>query len=144
MTIEELLAREEIRRTLAAYNIAGDRARAEELAATFTEDGILEVPGARHEGRDTILQWIRGIGRSSDAAEITKATFVRHHITTCHIELTGRETATARTYFAVFTDIGPDHCGFYSDIFRKEGDRWLITHRKARLDWKSPQSTFTA
>ena len=28
------------------------------------------------------------------------------------------------------------------DIFRKEGDQWLIAHRKIRVDWRSPDSLF--
>jgi hypothetical protein len=27
-------------------------------------------------------------------------------------------------------------------VFRKVDDRWLIAHRKVRLDWRSPQSLF--
>lgn len=150
MTLDELLARESIRTTMANYTLAGDRLRADDLMAAFTEDGILEsdgVPDAdafRYEGRDAIRQWIARWRQPATTAPATpKATFVRHHLSTCHIEITGADTAKGRTYWVAYTDIGPDHCGYYVDSFRKVGERWLIAHRKVRLDWRSPQSLFT-
>lgn len=145
MTLDELLARESIRKTLAAYNQSGDRARYDELALQFTEDGILELPGgAIHEGRPAVRESFNRIGSGKPvdpaAAARPKLTFVRHHTSTCQIELTGPESASVRTYWTVYTDIGPDHCGYYADTFRKVGDDWLIAHRKARVDWVSPDS----
>lgn len=141
MTLDELLAREAIRHTLASYNIAGDRGRLDDLASQFTQDAILELPdGSIHNGRDAIKACISGVGSSPRQLSRPAFKFVRHHISTCQIEFPEATIATVRTYFAVFTDIGPDHCGYYADSFRKEGDRWLIAHRKARLDWSSPGS----
>jgi len=40
-----------IRRTLARYNIAGDRGDLAGLAAAFTEDGVLHAPGIHVTGR---------------------------------------------------------------------------------------------
>ncbi len=60
MTLDELLAREAIRDTMAQYNVSGDRLKVEEFAACFTEDGILQserAPGDfifRHVGRAAI------------------------------------------------------------------------------------------
>lgn len=148
MTQEELLAREAIRYTMACYNMAGDRARADEFVTVFTEDGILEAGDTQYKGREAIHKWMSGWGRptegpAADAAPAKRRVkFVRHNITTSQVELTGPETASARTYFVVYTDIGPDHSGYYVDQFRKVGDRWLIAHRKARQDWRSPDSTF--
>jgi uncharacterized protein (TIGR02246 family) len=136
MTIEELLAREGIRHTLASYNMAGDQQDAAGYAAVFTEDGVLDAGQIQFNGRDEIQAW------KSARAKAPTAEFVRHNLTTCRIELTGPETATARTYFAVITEIGPDHSGYYSDVLRKVGDRWLIAHRKVRVDWRAPASRF--
>lgn len=141
MTIDELLARESIRQTMATYNAAGDRLRVDEFTAIFTEDAILESDSFRNEGRQAIRDWMTRWSPPTDAATKTrKATFVRHHLTTSQVELTGSTTAKGRTYFAVYTDIGPDHCGYYTDVFRKTGERWLIAHRKVRIDWRSPDS----
>ena len=145
-----MLAREAIRATMAAYTAAGDRLKADAFIAVFTDDAILESDGVRrddlfrYEGRAAIRAWIdRWRDPPKDAGRTHRATFVRHHLSTCHIELTGPDTARARTYWAAWTDIGPDHAGYYLDTFRREGDAWRIAHRRIRLDWQSPGSLFT-
>jgi ketosteroid isomerase-like protein len=153
MTNAELLARESIRHTMASYTMAGDRLRAEDFIAVFTEDAILETEGVpaqdafRHAGRQAIHDWINRWRQRprEDAKPVHQASFVRHHLATSLIELVDGETANARTYWTAYTDIGPDHCGCYLDLFRKAGDRWLIAHRRIRLDWRSHDSLmFTA
>jgi hypothetical protein len=150
MSVDELMAREAIRQTMARYNIAGDRLQAEEFVAVFTEDAILESERMEEddafycEGREAIRQWISrwGDGSGKSASAERQASFVRHHLSTSLIELAGPDTAKARTYWAVYSDIGPDHAGHYLDDFRKVGDSWLIARRRVRLDWKSPDSIF--
>jgi hypothetical protein len=144
MTIEELLAREGVRHTLASYNMAGDRARVDDFAAVFAEDAVFEPGEQRIEGREAIRRWIGGWERKPEAAATVKvkAKFIRHNLTTCQIEMTGPETAKSRTYFIAYTDVGPDHSGYYVDEFRKVGDRWLISHRRVRTDWRNPDSVF--
>ena len=154
MTVEELLAREAIRDTLAKYNMSGDSLRAEDFAACFTEDGVIESPRGdgsfnfRHEGRAAILAW-QTRWRSAEPGSggpdvVRKASFVRHNLTTCKIDLTGPETARARSYWFVVSDNGPDHCGIYMDDFRKVGDQWLIARRRVRTEWNAPDSLFAA
>lgn len=149
MTVEELLAREGIRRTMAAYTLAGDRLKVDEFVAVFTEDAVLETDGVpdadafQYVGREAIGGWITRWLSPSAAAPAHQASFIRHHLSTCHIELTGPDTARARTYWTACTDIGPDHCGYYLDAFRKVGDLWLIAHRRIRLDWRAPASLYT-
>jgi hypothetical protein len=148
MTDKELRAREAIRHTLASYNIAGDRLRAEDFAACFTLDGILESefmpPGKtfRFEGRAAILEWQRRWRDADAGGSARRASFVRHHLTTCKIDLTGPDRATVRTYWVVWSDIGPDHAGHYLDSFRQVDGDWLIAHRRVREDWVSPGSLF--
>lgn len=151
MTLQELLAREAIRDTLAKYNTSGDRLKAEDYAACFTEDGIIEserVSGEntfRYEGRAAIFAWQnRWRNREPGADMVHRATVVRHHLSTCRIELTGPDSARVRTYWAAWTDIGPDHAGYYLDEFRKVGEEWLIAHRRIRLDWQSPDGLMQA
>lgn len=151
MTVDELLARESIRHTMATYTMAGDRLLADEFVAVFTEDAVLASEGVpesdafRYEGRQAIREWIARWGsRAVGAVRAHQATFIRHHLSTCLIEFTGPETAKARTYWVAYTDIGADHSGHYVDAFRKTGERWLIAQRKVRLDWRSPNSLFTS
>lgn len=148
MTLDELLAREGIRHTMASYTMAGDRLRTDEFVAVFTEDAVFESDGVpeadafHYEGRQAIREWIdRWLRQAKDPSAPThQASFVRHHLATSKIELTGPQAAKARTYWVAYTDIGADHCGYYIDTFRKVGDRWLIAQRKVRLDWRSPDS----
>jgi hypothetical protein len=151
MTPQQLLDRERIRHTMARYTVAGDRLRLDEFLAVFTPDAIMESEGVpeedafHYEGLEQIGQWItRWSDRSGDdGAPTHRATFVRHHLSTSLIEFTGPDTARARTYWTAYTDIGPDHAGYYLDRFRRQGDAWLIAHRRVRLDWRSPDSLFT-
>ena len=156
MTVDELLARESIRHTLARYNVFGDRMRVADLIGLFTEDGILELEGktrgesVRHVGREGIARFFEAMrGEGASASEppakppaASGPMFVRHHLTTCHIELTGADSADVRAYFTVYTPIGPDHCGVYVDKFRKTGEGWLIAHRQPRVDWTAPNTIF--
>jgi 3-phenylpropionate/cinnamic acid dioxygenase small subunit len=149
MTLDELLARESIRKTLVGYNIAGDRLRVDEFAACFTDDAIFEIaavgedPGARLAGREVIREWFLSWGRGAkEEKPVHQATFIRHHLSTCHIDLTAADTAKTRTYWTAYTDIGPDHGGYYLDSFRKVGEQWLIAHRQVRHDWSSPNSLY--
>ena len=151
MTLDELLARESIRHTIASYNMAGDRLKVEDFLAVFTEDAIFETEGVAEEdafrnvGRDAIRNWMLRWGRGGkDANPVHRAKFIRHHLSTCLIEITGPDTAKSRTYWTAYTDIGPDHGGYYVDAFRKTGERWLIAHRKVRHDWSAPSSLFTS
>jgi hypothetical protein len=151
MTLDELLARESIRHTIASYNMAGDRLRVDEFAAVFAEDGVFEIDGAagadgvRIAGREVIRRWFLGWGRGAkDANPVHQAKFIRHHLSTCLIEITGPDTAKSRTYWTAYTDIGPDHGGYYLDAFRRSGERWLIAHRHVRLDWSAPNSLYVS
>jgi hypothetical protein len=149
MTLEEMLAREGIRKTINGYTAAGDSRDGAAFAALFAGDAVLEfagfdpVPGFRSEGlaaiRERTASWSPVPGKDPS---LTLASFIRHNLTTCRIDLTGADSATARTYFVVFTDIGPDHAGTYSDTLVRQGEEWLFTHRRIALDWRAPDSVF--
>lgn len=149
MTLDEMLAREGIRKTIHAYNAAGDTRDGAAFAKLFADDAVLEfagfgpVPGFRSDGlaeiRARTASWSPVPGQDPS---LSLATFIRHNLTTCRIDLTGPDSAAARTYFVVFTDIGPDHAGFYADTLVRKGEGWLFAHRKIALDWRSPDSIF--
>lgn len=151
MTLQEMLAREAIRRTMARYTTAGDRLKVAEFRAVFTEDGVLESDGvaARDQfhfrGRDQIGAWLeRWLQPAQAHTGQPQASFVRHHLSTCDIDITDAGSARARTYWTAYTDIGADHGGYYLDTFHKVGDEWLIAHRRVRMDWRAPNSLFVS
>jgi uncharacterized protein (TIGR02246 family) len=127
-----------IRRTLARYNLRGDRGDLAGLAATFTEDGVLEAPGIHVTGRDAIVARLA----AAMAANKPGLTLVQHNLTTSLIEITGDGEARCQSYFVVFTNIGPDHSGSYRDRMVRRDGEWLIAHRSARVSWLSPGSLF--
>src|SRR5579862_1783495 len=119
MTPEEMLAREAIRDTISRYTMAGDRLKVDDYVACFTEDGVMETQhpnpefAFRYEGRAAILAWqSRWLERTRSGERVHQASFVRHHLSTCQIDLIGADSAKARTYWVAWTDIGPDHAGY--------------------------------
>ncbi len=149
MTEQERCAHEAIRHTINAYNIAGDSRNAALYTPLWADDAVLEfagfppVPGFRCEGGKEIAgrtaTWSPEPGKDPSFA---KTKFIRHNLTTSLITLTGPDTATARTYFIVMTEIGQDHCGTYDDELVCRGGHWLFKHRRIALDWRSPDSLF--
>lgn len=149
MTPIDFFSRESIRQTIAQYTVAGDRLKTDEFIAVFTDDAVLEtefVPDSDHfsfTGKEAILAWMkRWLMPRALGDVVHKASFIRHHLSTCHIELVSPTQALGRTYWTAYTDIGPDHCGYYVDEFQRVNDCWLIKHRKIRLDWRSPDSLY--
>lgn len=146
MTLDDLLAREAIRDVMARYTTSGDRLRIDDFVSCFTEDAVIEserVPADRifrFQGQAAIRawqeRWLSGEGGTHGA------TFVRHHLSTSKIDLAGPDSASARTYWVAWTDIGPDHAGYYLDRFRKVDGQWLIAHRRVRMDWEAHNSLF--
>jgi SnoaL-like domain len=129
--------RDAIRDLLARYTYNGDRGRVADLAACFAADGTIEYPGNSATGPKAIAAALTS-GQRNPAL-----TFVRHHITNPMIDVAGG-CAQARSYFAVHTDIGPDHSGTYSDQLIRTPEGWRFAHRLVRVDWQSPQSLFRA
>jgi 3-phenylpropionate/cinnamic acid dioxygenase small subunit len=149
MELDEVIAREAIRKTINGYTLAGDARDGAAFHPLFAEDAVLEfegfgpAPAFRSVGRDEIrartASWSPVPGKDPSLA---LTSFIRHNLTSCEIELTGHGAARAKTYFIVFTDVGPDHMGTYSDeLVRKDG-RWLFQHRRIALQWRSPDSVF--
>ncbi len=141
MTVEELLAREEIRHIMAVYNTAGDSLRIDEFTAVFTEDAELVTAHLEFRGREAIKNGLFG-SVSESASESRRPTFVRHNLTTSKITLESDQAARGRTYFQVITDIGLDHAGIYLDEFRKEDQGWKIARRVVRTEYTADNSYF--
>ncbi|MEW9855152.1 nuclear transport factor 2 family protein [Novosphingobium sp. M1R2S20] len=139
MTDEQARWTETIRQRLAVCTQAGDARKAEEYANCYTEDGVLELETRTIAGRDEILAWMCAPSVFPQPANGAPG-FVSHHLTTCHIAFSGGNAATVRTYWLVTSAAGLDHNGFYVDTLRREGDAWLIAHRRPRTLWFAPDS----
>jgi ketosteroid isomerase-like protein len=111
MTIEDLLDEAQIRRTMTAFNISGDRGQVEKMAALFTDDGVMIFSGREATGREGIRAMLSNINHKSEpGSDQPPVTKLRHHVTTSQIDLNG-DRATGRSYFIIFTNNGPYHMG---------------------------------
>ncbi|OBJ64885.1 nuclear transport factor 2 family protein [Mycobacterium asiaticum] len=140
MEIWELVAREQIRDTLARYNWSGDAGLVDDLAATFCSDGVLEIRGRQPlQGRSEIAKFLGGLtGNIATGADVKP--IVRHNV--ANVLFTGLtpERAFVSSYFTVTTHVGLDHFGRYRDVLVPDADTWLIKHRKVSTDWAAPDS----
>jgi hypothetical protein len=134
MPEHETIWYEEIRKTIAAYNVAGDRDALEELGLCFTPDGVLVTPTQALSGRAEIVSAL------SEMHEHRIARVVRHHITATWIDITGDDTAVGRIYFFVVTDDGLDHAGIYSDDYQRLDAQWLIRSRQVAFDYVAEET----
>jgi hypothetical protein len=149
MELWELIARECIRDTIAAYNQSGDSGRFDEMVATFAPDGTIEIVGTRagvHQGHDALRAFFTGVKAEPSASTDRRPTVLRHCVTNTRIDVLSPTEATARSYFSVITDIGLDHWGTYRDRLAPtpEGERWLFTQRTVKTDGHAPGSYFVA
>ncbi len=144
-----MLAREAIRALLARCTQAGDSLRGEDYAGCFTEDGTLQTEmagggsGLDLRSRAEILAWqtaMREPAKGMGTAGKVQLKFARHNLTTCQIDLTGPNSAKARTYWYVNTNAGPDHSGVYRDSFRRVNGEWLIAARRVKTEWAAENS----
>lgn len=139
LTPEQARWSESIRQRLAACTQAGDARKAQAYADCYADDGVLELEGETIAGRAAILAWMTApsvIPQPADGAP----SFISHHLTTSHIAFADERNATVRTYWLVTSGAGLDHNGFYVDRLRREGEDWLIAHRRPKTLWISPTS----
>src|SRR3977135_1399081 len=64
VTLDEMLAREAIRATMARYTNAGDKADYEDLVPCYAEDGVFEFSAGRWEGREAIGNALRSLAQA--------------------------------------------------------------------------------
>jgi hypothetical protein len=139
LTDEQVRWTEAIRQRLAACTQAGDARKAEDYAACYSQDGVLDLEGMTMTGRDAILAWMQAPAVIPQPASGVPG-FISHHLTTSRIAFSGNSVASVRTYWLVTSASGLDHNGYYVDSLRREGEDWLIAHRRPRTLWISPTS----
>jgi hypothetical protein len=141
MKLDEMLTREAIRYTIGRYNSAIDRSAYPELAEVFTPDGTMAFGGhGRFEGREKIIAALSAGAEKRGAFDAKN--FQRHLLGNSIINVVDDRSARSVHYILVITELGVDHSGVYVDDFVKSGDRWLIEHRQANLEWVRPDSRF--
>lgn len=130
---QRLLIEAECSRLIAAYCYYVDRRHYDELAALFTEDGVLDRGGNLTSGRDTILAAMHQ--RPPQIA-------TRHMNGTPFFLSVTPDEVTAVTYMLMYvvegTDAGPNEVpgttglAEFHDTFRRTDDGWRIAVRAAK------------
>jgi hypothetical protein len=141
--VEELLAREAVRAMIAEYNGATDRGDLDGIAACFTADGTLQIGRAEPIPRARIAQVLTETLATGPTGRPRPA-FVHHHVSSTRLTPISATEIRADSYFAVFTQIGPDHWGRYRDVHALEAGRWRIRTRRIVTDGSSPDSLLVA
>jgi SnoaL-like domain len=133
MELWELVAREEIRETLARYHHAGDSGRFADMAALFAPDGVLEIKGEQTvEGRAAIVEFLSGVNR--DVVAMSSVPMLRHYSTNVTLTVASPAEATAASAFLVLAESGLDHWGRYRDRLVPGDGGWRFAHRVVRTD----------
>ena len=141
MQLAEMLAREAIRKTLSIYNFAVDRADFAALREVFLPEATMTIQGSPTiAGIDAIIRALSGGSRSGSA--FRDGRFQRHNLTSSLIDFADGDNASGEHYVLVVTELGVDHNGRYLDRYVRNGDRWLIQHRAASMEWARPDSRF--
>jgi hypothetical protein len=137
MDLWELVAREEIRETLARYHHCGDSGRFTDMAALFAVDGVLEIRGeSTVAGRDAIVGYLSGVNR--DLVAMSDVPMLRHYSTNITITVSSPQEATAASAFLVLSETGLDHWGRYRDRLVPADGGWRFAHRLVRTDGYAP------
>ena len=128
-----MLDRAQIRELTARYNRCFDDGDAEDFAACFTEDGVMEVPGTFE---------VRGQQGLADMVRHTPYGVV--HVTVDAIVTVDGDTAVQDVTLLVLARPGPDapagtasrltNTGRYHDELVRTPDGWRFTKRRATLD----------
>ena len=140
MEMWELVAREQIRDTLARYNWSGDGGRLDALAETFCADGVLEIRGVEPlRGRSGIVAFLSGV-TGNIVVNVDVKPVVRNNVANVLFTALTPDEAQVSSYFTVVTHIGLDHFGRYRDTLVPDGDTWRIKHRKVSTDWAASDS----
>jgi hypothetical protein len=151
MSIEELLMREGVRKTLSLYSHAVDRGDFNRLISAFAVDARLEAPGtsARH-GHAQILGFMAELAARFKAriADTGQAFYLRHHLTTSTIDRQADNSVRSSTRFLALGPNGVDHTGSYSDqliqVDGQDDGGWLLSQRRIVIDWYAADSPIPA
>ncbi len=134
----EIAARVEIDDLIARYARYADSGRSHDLAALFTDQGVLTAGGDEAHGRAAITAYLDA--NKASLAGRDPAGRIRHHVSSRRIDLTSRTAAHATCYFLAITATGPDHWGIYRDELVHDGDQWRLAHRAAIVEGHAPGS----
>jgi len=126
MSAEDII---EINHLTNRYNQAADSGNGEAFAATFTEDGVLEMPGSDPiAGRNAL------VASGDSFPQLIEG--VRHWTNNQVVDIDG-DSATASCYLLLMGAGSPPTfmtTGIYSDELTRTDQGWRFTKRSVSLD----------
>ena len=143
MTVEELLAIEEIKNLRIMYSHYIDGCDVPKLSELFCEDAVCEF-GEEYGGDWVGREAIRANYERYTPAAIPPYSFM-HAVTNPWIRLTGPDTANGRWYLLDLNLFAGSEnplslFGIYDDVYRKVDGCWLIA--RTRIDFLWPRREF--
>jgi len=134
----ELVDRTAILDTMHKYIWTVDSLDAEGYVSVFTEDAVIEQPGAMTKGHDAIRKVVTGMAsRQAENRAAGKPTGALYHVVSN--ERITFQTATEATYFSYWQTLRRNEDGRYvtggfgrseDHLVRQKDGRWLIRLRK--------------
>lgn len=120
---------EGVRATIAAYTLALDDGRTDDVVATFCADGSVDIPAlGTHEGHDALRDAFTAVEPQWQQ---------RHLVLNTHVTDWSEHEATAVSdvVFLLLGDDGWDIkiVGRYHDTLRHEAGTWRFHHRRAEF-----------
>lgn len=130
--LQWLVDRAEISDLLVEFARALDERDPDAYAALYVEDGVLEFPGLRIEGRERL--------RAAVGPTLERYSAVWHMSSNHAIEIHG-DVARARSYMLAVHRHGddPSHhadgAGWYDNVLRRTSDGWRLQSVSLKLIW---------
>ena len=138
---ETAAARAEIAALIASLSNVGDAGDIEALSKLFAETGTYTLQdGSKATGPEAIEKMLSEFSKNMASAGDAAPKFMRHNVTTSHIEVEGSTEAGGDTYFLNVNDQGLDHWGRWRDRFVREGEAWLFTSREVVVEGMADSS----
>jgi hypothetical protein len=139
-------ARIQIHALLAEHVHRGDAGNVGLMIGLYAPGATYELPNGMVLHGTEQMREILGGASSGSTDDGWGLEYMRHHLTTTHIQLTNNaEDATARSdsYFLNVNNRGLDHWGRWKDEFKKQADgNWLFSSRKVIVEGSVEGSWF--
>ena len=130
-----MAARIEIAALIAELTNLGDAGSIDAFAKLFAHNGVYTLQdGTSATGPSEIERMLTEFSKNMQTAP-NAPTYMRHNISTSHVEVLGNGAASGDTYFLNVNDKGLDHWGRWQDRFtRADSKTWLFASRKVVLE----------
>ena len=121
---------------IAELSALGDAGRIDDFSKLFAESGTYTLQnGKAATGPPAIERMLAEFSKNMADLEVAAPKYMRHNITTSHVDVVGADDARGDTYFLNVNDKGLDHWGRWRDRFIRDADgRWLFASREVIVE----------